>query len=93
MPVVDFFNRINLIYGTLSDFCTTTSCPRMTAGPKYEYFWKDEHNPKYKTATSVSTPVYVDLLMTWIETQINNEKIFPPDPRTDAPVARSWQRG
>jgi len=32
--VVDFFNRVNLIYGTLSDFCTTKTCPRMTAGTK-----------------------------------------------------------
>ena len=24
--VVDFFNRINLIYGTVSDFCTNEVC-------------------------------------------------------------------
>jgi len=77
--VVDFFNRVNLIFGTLSEFCTTKSCPKMTAGPKFEYFWKDENNPKFKTAQSVSTPEYVDLLMTWIESQINDESIFPPD--------------
>jgi len=27
----------------------------------------------------VSTPEYVDLLMSWIEAQINDENIFPPD--------------
>jgi len=77
--VVDFFNRINLIYGTLSDFCTTKSCPKMTAGSKYEYFWKDESDPKFKVATSVSTPEYVDLLMTWVEKLINDPDVFPPE--------------
>lgn len=32
--VVDFFNRINLIYGTITEFCTAHSCPRMSGGPK-----------------------------------------------------------
>ena len=27
---VDFFNRISLIYGTLSDQCNRHSCPSMT---------------------------------------------------------------
>ncbi|KCV70754.1 maintenance-ploidy protein MOB1 (MPS1 binder 1) [Fonticula alba] len=75
--VVDFFNRINLIYGTLVDFCTPKTCPRMTAGSKFEYYWKDDH--QYKQATSVSTPLYVDLLMKWVESQINDESIFPPE--------------
>ena len=56
--------------------------PRRRCLCRYEYFWKDEHNPKYKSATTVSTPEYVDLLMTWIEGQINNETIFPPDVST-----------
>jgi hypothetical protein len=32
---VDFFNQVNLLYGTLAEFCTPESCPTMTAGPKY----------------------------------------------------------
>ena len=31
---VDFFNQVNLLYGTLTEFCTPESCPTMTAGPK-----------------------------------------------------------
>lgn len=34
---VDFFNQINMLYGTLTEFCTAESCPVMSAGPKYEY--------------------------------------------------------
>jgi hypothetical protein len=40
--VVDFFNRTNLIYGTVCEFCTETTCPVMSGGPKYEYYWADE---------------------------------------------------
>ena len=39
--VVDFFNRINLIYGTVCEKCTDTSCPTMSGGPKFEYLWQD----------------------------------------------------
>ncbi|KAH0742323.1 hypothetical protein KY290_035366 [Solanum tuberosum] len=30
---VDFFNQVNLLYGTLTEFCTPENCPTMTAGP------------------------------------------------------------
>ncbi|XP_075302048.1 MOB kinase activator 3A-like [Opisthocomus hoazin] len=73
--VVDFFNRINLIYGTISDYCTEQSCPVMSGGPKYKYQWQDEH--EYRKPTALSAPQYMNLLMDWIEVQINNEDIFP----------------
>lgn len=73
--VVDFFNRINLIYGTISDSCTDQTCPVMSGGPKYEYRWQDEH--KYRRPTALPAPKYMSLLMEWIEVQINNESIFP----------------
>ena len=73
--VVDFFNCINLIYSTISDDCTEQSCPVMSGGPKYEYQWQDEH--KYRKPTVLSAPQYMNLLMDWIEVQINNEDIFP----------------
>jgi DNA mismatch repair ATPase MutL len=38
---VDFFNQINLLYGSITEFCTDASCPVMSAGPKYEYQWMD----------------------------------------------------
>lgn len=89
--VVDFFNRINLIYGTISDSCTDQTCPVMSGGPKYEYRWQDEH--KYKKPTALPAPKYMSLLMDWIEVQINNEHIFPtnvgtPFPKTFMQVAK-----
>ncbi|NWR37832.1 MOB3B kinase, partial [Tachuris rubrigastra] len=73
--VVDFFNRINLIYGTICEFCTEATCPVMSGGPKYEYRWQDDK--KYKKPTALPAPQYMNLLMDWIEVQINNENIFP----------------
>ncbi|MGH0167545.1 UNVERIFIED_CONTAM: hypothetical protein FKN15_052882 [Acipenser sinensis] len=73
--VVDFFNRINLIYGTICEFCTEKSCPVMSGGPRYEYRWQDDL--KYKKPTALPAPQYMNLLMDWIEVQINNEEIFP----------------
>ncbi|KAE9587671.1 MOB kinase activator-like 1A [Lupinus albus] len=31
---VDFFNQVNILFGTLTEFCTVNNCPTMTAGPK-----------------------------------------------------------
>ena len=44
--VVDFFNRINIIYGTVCEICTDASCPMMSGGPKFEYYWADETQKK-----------------------------------------------
>jgi MOB kinase activator 1 len=38
---IEFYNEINLLYGTVQEFCTPESCPIMSAGPKYEYLWAD----------------------------------------------------
>lgn len=72
---VDFFNEISLLYGTITEFCTPSSCPVMSAGPQYEYLWMD--GVKVKKPLKVSAPEYVDLLMSWVETQLNDEHIFP----------------
>jgi hypothetical protein len=73
--VVDFFNRINLIYGTVSEYCSDTSCPTMSGGKRYEYLWAD--GDQFKKPTKLSAPKYIELLMDWIESQINNETMFP----------------
>jgi len=72
---VDFFNEISLLYGTITEFCTPSTCAVMSAGPQYEYLWAD--GVKVKKPIKVSAPEYVDLLMSWVETQLNDEHIFP----------------
>ncbi|TSW89641.1 MOB kinase activator 1A [Bagarius yarrelli] len=34
---VDFFNQINMLYGTITEFCTETNCSVMSAGPKCSF--------------------------------------------------------
>ncbi|WVZ57256.1 hypothetical protein U9M48_007661 [Paspalum notatum var. saurae] len=99
---VDFFNQVNILYGTLMEFCTPATCPTMSAGPKYstplhfffllsflffdrayqqtqsnryEYRWAD--GVKIKRPVEVSAPRYVEYLMDWIETMLDDEAIFP----------------
>ncbi|GAA95064.1 uncharacterized protein L969DRAFT_89371 [Mixia osmundae IAM 14324] len=82
---VDFFNQINMLYGTVTEFCTPQHCPLMTAGPRYEYQWQD--GVKYKKPERLSAPAYVDVLMNWVQGQLDDEAIFPskmgvPFPKT-----------
>ncbi|XP_030636272.1 MOB kinase activator 1Ba isoform X1 [Chanos chanos] len=72
---VDFFNQINMLYGTITDFCTEDSCPLMSAGPKYEYHWADGTN--IKKPIKCSAPKYIDYLMTWVQDQLDDETLFP----------------
>jgi len=82
--VVDFVNGINILYASISEHCTKDSCPVMNS-PKCEYAWMDKENKKYQKPVSVSASDYVTLLMDWVETQINNEELFPSDPETPFP--------
>lgn len=34
LAAVDFFNQINMLYGTITEFCSKEECPVMTAGPR-----------------------------------------------------------
>lgn len=76
---VDLYNITNVLYGSITEYCSEQSCPVMSSGKRYEYHWRDPEDPQYKKATKVSAPVYVELLMTWIEKQINDEAIFPTE--------------
>ncbi|TYJ29663.1 hypothetical protein E1A91_A06G082200v1 [Gossypium mustelinum] len=60
---VDFFNQVNILYGTLTEFCTANNCPTMSAGPKYEYRWAD--GVTIKKPIEVSAP------------KLEDEAIFP----------------
>jgi MOB kinase activator 1 len=85
---VDFFNQINLLYGSITEFCTPKTCDVMCAGPKYvklirvadflvryEYLWADGET--IKRPIKVSAPEYVDYLMTWVQSILDDESIFP----------------
>nr|KAG5702900.1 hypothetical protein BaRGS_034673 [Batillaria attramentaria] len=45
------------------------------AAARYEYHWCDGVN--YKKPTALPAPQYISLLMEWVESQINDESLFP----------------
>lgn len=91
-------NSLNILYGSLSEHCTSSSCPTMNAGA-FEFLWMDKNDPKYKKPVKVSAPECtcattifcltlfsdVTLLMASIEKQVNDETIFPSDPKVPFP--------
>jgi MOB kinase activator 1 len=90
-PAVDFFNHLNMLYGTVTEFCTpeevrprprphacallTGQCPIMSAGPRYEYLWED--GVRYKRPTKLPAPEYVDALMNWTQGLLDDQAVFP----------------
>jgi len=73
LTTIGFFEHINLLYGTVSEFCTLSTCPEMVApGPRF-YLWHDEKGKKSR----LSAPQYVDYVMTYVQKTVNDESIFP----------------
>lgn len=55
----------------------SSQCPIMCAGPRFEYHWQDTQSQLYKKPTKMSAPDYVDCLMTWVQSQLDDESVFP----------------
>ncbi|KHJ42301.1 Mob1/phocein family protein [Trichuris suis] len=72
--VCDFFNQVSMLYGTITEFCTSERCPVMSAGP-LEYVWTDCNN--LKRQIKCSAPQYIDFLMSWIQEKLDDEAVFP----------------
>jgi len=73
LHTIGFFEHINLIYGTVSEFCNLSTCPDMMGpGPRL-YMWLDEKGKKSK----ISAPQYVDYVMTYVQKTVNDETVFP----------------
>lgn len=67
------FDHINLIYGTISEFCTMSGCPDMSGPSSRQYLWFDEKGKKCR----VAAPQYIDCVMTFTQKTVNDENIFP----------------
>ncbi|XP_071544707.1 uncharacterized protein [Panulirus ornatus] len=80
---IDFFQHINLLYGTVCEYCTMSGCPDMTGPTTRQYLWFDEKGKK----TRVAAPQYVDYVMTFTQKTINDESIFPTKFENDFPVS------
>ncbi|KIW92213.1 uncharacterized protein Z519_07197 [Cladophialophora bantiana CBS 173.52] len=74
--VVDFYNQINLLYGSITEFCSPQSCPEMKATDEFEYLWQDAATG-FPKPTKMPAPEYIEHLMTWVQSNIDNESTFP----------------
>lgn len=82
LHTIGFFEHINLLYGTVSEFCNLSSCPDMLGpGPRI-YMWLDEKGKKSK----LSAPQYVDYVMTYVQKTVNDETLFPTKHGHDFPT-------
>jgi len=79
---IGFFEHINLIYGTISEFCTPSCCPDMVGPGPRQYQWVDEKGKKSR----LSAPQYIDYIMTYVQKSINDEATFPTKHGNDFPT-------
>lgn len=42
---------------------------------RFEYLWQDSEN--YKRPTKMPAPAYIEQLMTWVQSNIDNESVLP----------------
>ncbi|CAE7250960.1 MOB1A [Symbiodinium sp. KB8] len=75
--IVDLFNELNLLAGAVSDICTETTCPTMSAG---SYAWQWADGDKVKTPQQLSAPKYIEKLLVWVESQLADETFLPVKP-------------
>ena len=86
----DEYNDITLIYSVVKDECTTYSCPVMSAGKvsvfdeevrnSYEFLWTDKY--KYRKPTRLPAQTYIENLMSWILSLLQDDSLFPTEPST-----------
>lgn len=67
---IDFLNLLNLLYGLVYEHaCTSESCPRMTAGPAYEFLWQCVDR---RGAESLPASRYIELVLAWAEQELGS---------------------
>ena len=79
--VLEFYENLFLLIDSmkLNHDCTELNCPSMSGGDCYEYRWFDDEstNVQYHQPTTVSAPLYINLLSEWIDTKLDDPKVFP----------------
>ena len=77
----DFFNNLNQFYGVLTEFCTVSNNPTMSAGVGLDYTWIDQNRKQVK----LPAPQYIDYVMTWVGGLLSDEATFPTKASRDFP--------
>ena len=74
--VFDFHRQVSMFFSTISEFCTSDTCPMMTAGSGFKYLWSDG----VAVPIDLPAPAYISKLLDLIERQLDDEAIFPSTP-------------
>ena len=77
-----FYRQVSMLFSVLTELCTQQSCPCMSAGDGYKYLWSDGDGEQ---PTELSAPEYLNRLLEWINTIIEDERIFPSAPNAPFP--------
>lgn len=79
----DFHKQICMLYGTVSEYCTIETCPKMTASKKYEYWWSYGHE---RRPVELCASDYIHHLLDWVQEQLDSEQVFPSTPDVKFPT-------
>jgi hypothetical protein len=67
-----FFTQVNIQVGVVSQLCSQSTCPQMSAGSQVF-----ELDPEKKKKTKMHAKQYIDTVMLNIQKQLGDEKLFP----------------
>ena len=70
---LSFFTHISLIYDSLNEYCTPSSCTNVSSGAPMNFTWVDDRGKKVR----LSAPRYIELVIVQIEKYVTDETIFP----------------
>lgn len=74
--VFDFHRQATMLFSAITEFCTPSSCPVMTAGSGYKYLWSEDGSKPCE----LCAPEYTAKLLKWIRCLLDNENVFPSTP-------------
>jgi MOB kinase activator 1 len=68
MPRDEGHRRVRLPFTGITPLQKLIAC-------RFEYLWQDNEN--YKRPTKMPAPAYIEQLMTWVQSNIDNEQVLP----------------
>ena len=73
---IDFYNELSLLCGLVGEAWSTQLKPGEGFPKGFEYRWAD--GKTIKKPVRCSSSEYVDYVMRWVEEQLENSSLFPP---------------
>lgn len=87
----DFFDSLALLVGVAA--AADEGAPRLEPGfgfpPGYEYLWMD---PRTKRPIKCSGPDYIDHVLEWVSSVINDARVFPPPGTSPEAYPRDFEK-